>query len=122
MGAVSDSQYQVLTGIFKVQDDFIKKDLVNNTHLPFTNILDKGYCLLLVAWREDRKFVCQPVFAKSNCIFTAEEILFSALFAADRSGNKHTVNVCKHTGFIQRGLTAKGFPIIMANAWLAWSF
>ena len=63
-GAVSDSKYQDMTGIIRAQRKFSKEDLVNGRHVPFHDILNKGYCISLIAWGEGRQTVCQPVFAK----------------------------------------------------------
>ena len=41
-GTVSDSQYQTLTEVFKMQHKFSQNDLVNGKVLRFTNILDKA--------------------------------------------------------------------------------
>ena len=92
---MSDSKYQVKTKIFEQQQEFCKNDLVNNKILPFTNFLDKGYRVTIVAWREGKQKICQPVFARSDEKFTGEETLLSASVASDRSGNERGVGVSK---------------------------
>ena len=121
-GAISDSKYQIMTEIFKKQQEFSEKDFVNGKILPFHNILDKGYRVSLIAWREGHQTVSQPVFAKSDTRFTGEETITSASVAADRSGNERAVNVCKRSGYLQRGLSTKACPVRMSNIWLTWSF
>ena len=121
-GGTSDSHYQEMTGIFGKQDKFSLTDLVNEKHIPFTNILDKGYRVNLAAWRAGKQQVLQPTFARSDRKFTGRETIISADIAADRSGNERAVNRCKESGFIKRGLHQCSDPITMDNVWLAWSF
>ena len=47
--AVSDIRYNTKTKILVEQDKFSKKDLVEDEEVPFTNVLDKGYILVLAA-------------------------------------------------------------------------
>ena len=117
---MSNSLYQMSVSIFVLQDKFCKIDLVDRKIVPFVNILDKGYQLALVAWREGRQAICQPVFAQSNQRFSGEENIFLALVAMDCSGIKRVVNACKCVGFIRCRLTPRGNPTRLADAWLAW--
>jgi hypothetical protein len=45
VGAVSDSHYMRFISILKRQQIFAKEDAVNGEYMPFSNILDKGYCI-----------------------------------------------------------------------------
>ena len=97
-------------------------DLVDAVHIAFTNIFDKGYRVILPAWRAGKQEVIQPIFARSDRKFTGRETIHSASVATDRSGNERAVNRCKLSGFIKRGLQKNGNPKLMDEAWLAWSF
>ena len=122
VGATSDSFYQKETKLFHQQKLFAEQDLVRGKYVPFTNIFDKGYRLILAAWKEGKQKVIQPVFAKSDRKFTGLETITSASVASDRGGNERGVNVCKRSGFLQRGLRPKSCPIRLDNVWLTWSF
>ena len=91
-GAVSDSKYQEKTGIFKLQREFSANNFVNRENLPFTNVLDKGYQVSFLVYREGKQTVYQPTFANSDDKFTSAETIFSASVAHDRSGNEQGVN------------------------------
>ena len=45
-GGISDSKHIEYTKLFKIQDDFVIKKVVNR--ILFTNIITKGYRLILV--------------------------------------------------------------------------
>ena len=122
VGATSDSHYQEHTEIFEKQHTFAMNDLVDAVHIAFTNIFDKGYRVILPAWRAGKQEVIQPIFARSDRKFTGRETIHSASVATDRSGNERAVNRCKLSGFIKRGLQKNGNPKLLNNAWLAWSF
>ena len=49
-GAVSDTRYNGEGEILDAQKKFVASDLVNDQVLPFTNMTETGYCLLLAAW------------------------------------------------------------------------
>jgi hypothetical protein len=83
VGQVSDSYSMVNTDILKIQDLFVKADLVNGVNLPFTHILDKGYWVIQVAWREEKQKFIQPSSASSDRKFSADEMLVSATMATD---------------------------------------
>eukprot|EP00957_Ditylum_brightwellii_P077055 5855457-Ditylum_brightwellii.AAC.1 len=65
----SDTHYQEKRGICQRQDSFSRNDLVNNQHLPFTNIFDKGYRSYLAAWHCRRQLMLQPDYTKSDMQF-----------------------------------------------------
>ena len=110
MGTISDSHcqsdlyYQEYTCIFKKQERFAKKDLVDNLYIAFTNMLDKGYHINLPAWRARRQQIYQPIFTKSNRKFTGQETIRSADIAIDCSGNERAVNRSKESIFINHRL------------------
>ena len=97
-GAVLDTDYMNRSGILKQQEEFVDNSL--RPDIPFTNILDKGYCLALAALRAGNQSVLQPFWKRSDRKFTSKELLMSAAVAADRSGNEQQVNVAKRSGFI----------------------
>ena len=122
VGATSDLHYQEHTKIFEKQHTFASNDLVDGIFIAFTNIFDKGYRVILPAWRAGKQEVIQPIFVRSDRKFTGCETIHSASVATDRSGNKRAVNRCKQSGYIKRGLQQNGNPRLMDEAWLAWSF
>ena len=122
IGAISNSKYVEVNKIFLEQNSFTKKDLVDGKELVFTNIFDKGYRLLLLTWQSGKQLIQQPVFAKSDEKFTAEETMSSASTATDRSGNERAVNIQKRVGYIQKGICSKSNLKRADNVWIAWSF
>jgi hypothetical protein len=83
VGNVSDTHYMEKTPILKQQHEFAKIDLVNGCYIPFTNILDKGYRIIRICWREGRQECIQPSFASSDQKFSSNEMLASATVAGD---------------------------------------
>ena len=77
-GAMSDSDYVVISGILKLQKLFQEQD----GGVPFLNIFDRGYRLTQAAWRNGQ-FVLQPTFAQCDRHFTTSEVLQSAAVASD---------------------------------------
>eukprot|EP00957_Ditylum_brightwellii_P119466 9114858-Ditylum_brightwellii.AAC.1 len=122
VGATSDTYYQEKTGIFKQQGLFSQNSSVNNKHLPFTDIFDKGYCSWLTVWRCGRQLTIQPDFAKSDTKFCGLQTIKSASAATDRSGNECAVNLCKSSMILQSGLKKAGDMKQLNEVWLAWSF
>ena len=55
VGDTSDLYYQEHTQIFEKQEEFVRNDLVDGLYIVFTNMLDKGYCVNLPAWRAGRQ-------------------------------------------------------------------
>lgn len=121
-GGISDSLYVEKTGLLKKQQKFAEADLVNGEYIPFTNILDKGYRIIRLAWEAGKQECIQPVFAQSDRQFSTDETLISATVAADRSGNERAVRYAKVSGFIQRGLKPNACPARFSDIWLTWSF
>ena len=78
VGATSDSFYMEKTGILKRQRLFAENDTIDGErHIPFTIILDKGYRIIRIAWREGKQTCFQTKFAKSDLQFTSDELHFS---------------------------------------------
>jgi hypothetical protein len=65
---ISDSDYQKQSKVFDATQQFANNDREDASEpvLPFTNIVDKGYCCGMAAWRAGKQLVLQPVFAKSD--------------------------------------------------------
>ena len=70
--------------------------------MPFTTILDKGNMVVLLAWKEGKQHIEQPVLAKCDEKYTGKETLISASIASARSGNERAVNVAKQAGLIKK--------------------
>ena len=75
VGATSNSHYYKHKKIFEKQHQFTKTDLVNRLYMVFTNMLDKGYCVKLPAWKAGRQHVYQPRLARSNHKFSSQETI-----------------------------------------------
>jgi len=98
---LSQTKYLVAPGILAALEYFVAK-LDGLSTVPFTNVLDKGYCCFVAAWQKGQ-YVLQPFFAKSDQQFSTEQLMPSAEIATDRGGNEDAVNVCKRSGLLQRG-------------------
>ena len=85
LGAMSDTEYFERSSILESQKEFQEKFDLLSVLLSFTNILDKGYCSVLAAWRASGQLLLQPFFAKSDRKFMSKEVLLSAAVATDRS-------------------------------------
>lgn len=82
-GAISDSMYQKVTKIWEQQKKFSENDVIDKSVIPFTTILDKGYCCTLYAWSNGKKLIQQPVFAKCDQKFKAQDTLALTSIATD---------------------------------------
>ena len=122
VGATSDSHYMENTEILKRQKAFAENDKSGGDDIPFTIILDKGYRIIRIAWREGKQVCLQPKFAKSDLQFTSDELNFSGSVAADRSGNERAVRRSKLSSTLKRGLKPHGNPARLNKIWEAWSF
>ena len=100
----------------------MENDLVDGKYIPFTNIFDKGYQVIMQAWKAGKQECIQPAFAKSDRRFSSNETLISATVAADRSGNERAVRYTKMSGIIQRGLRPNGSPSRYNDVWLSFSY
>ena len=114
--------YMDQTSILKEQHKFVLTDLINNKYIPFSNILDKGYRITRICWREGEQECFQPCFASSDRKFASSEMLVPATVAADRSGNARAVKNYKGSAYLKRGLKPNGCPKRLNNVWMAWSF
>ena len=63
-GAASDTMYLNNRKILEIQDKFCKYDIVENKHIPFTGMLDKGYRSSVAAWNAGNQLIVQPDFKK----------------------------------------------------------
>lgn len=129
-GHVSDSEYNEKAGYLEAQEEFQKKDLVQQGTdptsapkvLPFTNVLDKGYRARATNYSHGEQLTAQPVFGRSDQQFKGSETKFSAAVASDRGGNERGVNVSKRSGIIKRGFQANMDASTFDDAWLCWGF
>jgi hypothetical protein len=83
VGCISDSGYMDRTPILKEQHGFAMNDYIDGKYIPFSMILDKVYCIIRLAYREEGQMCIQPTFANSDRKFTSNEMLVSATVAAD---------------------------------------
>ncbi len=122
VGCASDTKYQEDSGIYEAQDKFAKADKVENDHLSFTNVLDKGYRTRLAAWRNGKQHTLQSEFAKSDSKFGRNKTFTSSKIAADRAANEQVVRLTKMSGYLKRGLSRRKSFRRLGDAWLAWGF
>ena len=122
VGATSDSFYMEHTKILRRQKEFADNDRVDGKYVPFILILDKGYRIVRIAWREGKQTCLQPKFAISDMQFTSDELNFSGSVAADRSGNERAVHYSKMSSTLRRGLKPNGNPARLNKIWEAWGF
>ena len=90
---MSDTCHNQCAGCLKDQEMFQADDMVSvETNcgrgmrlvvVPFTNMCDKGHRAKLVAWRADKKWVLQPVWADSDRRFAMDDTLLTASVASD---------------------------------------
>ena len=123
-GGVGDSEYQTDGTIISDQKDFAQKDCrANGEFNPFIMLLDKGYCIMEIAYREgDGQITLQPDFAKSDQRFKRHEALSSAAVGTDRSGNERAVHLSKQCGLIKNGIKSRTCYKRIDDVWLTWSF
>ena len=57
-GAVLDTDYMTRSGVFDEQENFLKNS--TGADVPFSNILDKGYRLILASLRSVGQYILQP--------------------------------------------------------------
>ena len=122
MGAVSDSDYFVRSGILKQQQDYLPVYDACNAHVKWVNIVDKGYRVRSAAWRSGQQFVLQPSFAKSDRKFSTNETLRSAAIASDRGANERAVRLSKLSKQLQEGKIGSKSIERLSDLWLTWSF
>ena len=121
-GAVSDTRYNGEGEILNEQKEFAESDLVNNQVLPFTNMTDKGYRLLLAAWQKGHQLVLQPDFKDSDSKFSAEQKISSSVIAKDRSANERAVKIGKTADFLHMAESGNVDLTLIDDVWLGWTF
>ena len=118
------------SNILKQQQDFAEKEDIKidegdnsgRRSIPFSNLLDKGYRIVRLAFSYGYQKCIQPIFAKSDRCFSSKDMLVSATVATDRSGNERAVKYCKMAGWLRKGLHQRACPDRMNKVWLGWSF
>jgi len=120
-GAIDDSAYIKLVNVFELQQKFAENDKTCNN--PFTNMLDRGYCLILDGLLYGKQLCVQPTFAQSDKKFGTDSVLYSAGVATTRSGNERSVRQVKTSWLIKRGCMFQNWDLeMLADIWLAWGF
>ena len=94
--AVGDSKYIKAVKVLELQENFAKHDVtIGQDVIPFTNIFDKGYRLMLDCIAHGQ--TCwQPMFGRSNHRYSTFGVLLTALVASTRSGNERSVKKPKY--------------------------
>ena len=121
-GNVSDTDYHNNSGYLEEQEEYQKKDMVDDKVVPFTVILDKGYRARAANLRRGGQLTLQPVYAKSDQRFKGSETMLSASVASDRGGNERAVNVSKRGGVIKRGFKPSMDAKMFQDSWIGWGF
>ena len=85
-------------------------------------MLDKGYRIILAAWKTGNQLVLQPDFKSSDRKFSQKQVISSAVIAEDRSANERSVRLVKKCNFLDKGIYGKVSMKRMDNVWLAWGF
>jgi DDE superfamily endonuclease len=123
VGAVSDTEYLLRSGILQQQQNFLtSQENLENNNVSWTIILDRGYRVSMQAWRAGRQSVLQPAFARSDRRFNTVETLRSAAIATDRGGNERAVRISKLCDYIARGVLINESAKRVCDIWLLWSF
>jgi hypothetical protein len=123
MGAISDTEYRLRSGIFERQHSFIQqKDPLSN-HVTWLNMLDRGYRNLgSYAFSHGHQKVVQPNFGKTDDRFNTYETLWSASVAAIRAANKRAVRTAKTSKYVRSGLRPNDSVRRLSVVWLCWGF
>ena len=121
-GAVSDTRYNNKGEILDAQKKFVASDLVNDQVLPFTNMTDKGYRLLLAAWQNGHQMVLQPDFKASDAKFSPEQTISSSVIAKDRSANERAVKIGKTADILHMAKSGNVDLKLIDDIWLGWTF
>jgi hypothetical protein len=123
MGAASDTLYHSKNeGILPMQQEFQESDKIDETIIPFIQILDRGYQVQKASLDAGKQKVEQPFFADKEGFFSTSQVQRSAAVASERSGNERAVRICKLPGYIQRGPHSRSEMDRFCNVWLAWTF
>jgi hypothetical protein len=110
------------SGILEQQEEFLHGYDEENAHMPWVNVLDKGYRVVEAAWRAGKQFVLQPTFAKVDQKFTTYETIRSAAIASDRGGNERAVRLAKMSAYLLNGMKQKQSVETLCDVWLVWGF
>ena len=121
-GAVSDTIYNGEGEILNIQKEFSAKDPVGEKIIPFTNLTDKGYRILVAAWQHGNQLVLQPDFKSSDTKFSSEQTISSAMIASHRSSNERGVKYAKLAGSLSRGKEGNADFKRIDDIWLCWAF
>ena len=125
-GSIGDSDYVIQSNILLEQQLFMEGDkLRDGTVIPFTNVFDKGYRVILVCFKHGKQLCWQPVFARSDERYGSFGTLLTAAVAFTRSGNERSVRHVKHSWLIVRGCSSVGGNYeldVISDIWLTWGF
>jgi len=125
-GSIGDSDYVRKAEILKYQEQFANDDSVRDKDgeiIPFVNVFDKGYRVILDCIKHGKQLCWQPVFMKSDKRYGRYATLRTAVVAYVRSGNERSVKHLKHSWFIVRGTVGQQFDLsFVSDMWLAWGF
>jgi hypothetical protein len=123
VGSVSDTEYMMKSSAFETQQRFIEERDPLSSHVPWLNMLDKGYRNIGGhAFQNGRQLVVQPNFAKSDERFNTYQTLRSASVAKIRAGNERAVRNVKNSKFISSGLKANESITRLCDVWLCWGY
>ena len=85
-GGIGDSEYVEKSRILQIQNKFATNDPERDGNIvPFLNVFEKGYRVLLECHKEGEQLCWQPVFRKSDERYSS------------RSGNERSVKHVKHS-------------------------
>jgi hypothetical protein len=124
-GSVGDSDYVRSSKMLEHQEEYQNSDpQIDGSIIPFTNVYDKGYRVILDFVRHGKQLCWQPVCARSDRRYGTFSTLLTAVVAYTRSGNERSVKHVKHSWLIVRGCgTGQSFDLdFVADMWLAWGF
>ena len=118
---LQDPNYDQRANIHEEQDEFARNELVNNLHVEFINLFDRGYRCIVTAFSAGGQTRLQSSFAQSDQRYSSNEILDSGAVAATRSGNERPVRPARQSWVIKRGAAFQPFDFDwLAEQWLAW--
>ena len=120
-GLIIDTDYGLQSGILERQREWMDGN-PDEQHIPWYNIMDKGYRVSHDTWNHNNQYVLQPVFGRNGQKFSTNETLLSAAIAKVRSGNERAVNVVKRYAFVSTALKPRESITRLADVWLAVGF
>jgi hypothetical protein len=123
MGAVSDSEYMLRSGVFEQQHKFLTRNDPLSSHVSWLNMLDRGYRNLGgFAYENGKQTVVQPAFSRADNRFNTYETLRSSSVAAIRGGNERAVKNAKSSKYLSSGLKSNESVIRLCNVWESYGF